>query len=109
MVTILTDVLDRFQTELLDDWLRLQTQSTLSERHRISESQLRTNSQEFLTAVREALATESSLNISLDEWARVRDILDELSRQRATQGFSPRDTANFIFSFKQALFNLSFS
>ena len=104
MATILADVLHRFQTELLNDWLRLQTQSAKPERHRISESQLRTNSQEFLGAIREALAREGGLNVNIEEWARVRDVLGELSRQRATQGFSPTDTANFIFSFKQALF-----
>ena len=103
-MAILADVLTRFQTELLNDWLRLQTQTTKSERHRISESQLRTSSQEFLGAVREAVATDGSSNINSEEWARVRDLLGALSRQRATQGFSPTDTANFIFSFKQALF-----
>lgn len=104
MATILADVLARFQKELLNDWLRLQTQGTKSERHRISESQLRTNSQEFLEAVRETLATEDGLDINAEKWARARDLLSELSRQRAAQGFSPTDTANFIFSFKQALF-----
>ena len=104
MATILADILHRFQTQLLSDWLRLQTQSMKSERHRISESQLRTNSQEFLKAVREALAGEGGTDVNSEEWARVRDLLGELSRQRAAQGFSPTDTANFIFSFKQALF-----
>ena len=104
MATILADILDRFQAQLLSDWLHLQAQSMRSERQRISESQLRTNSQEFLGAVREALATNGSSNVNSDDWARVRAILGELSRQRASQGFSPTDTANFIFSFKQALF-----
>ena len=38
------------------------------------------------------------------EWKRLLDLLGELSRHRAAEGFSPTDTANFIFSFKRALF-----
>ena len=104
MATILSDILDRFQTELLNDWLRLQTQATLPERHRIAESQIRRNSEEFLASVRDALTGEATFDIYAPEWAQVRDLLTELSHQRATQGFSPVDTANFVFSFKKALF-----
>jgi rsbT co-antagonist protein RsbR len=34
----------------------------------------------------------------------MRDLLTEIARQRAVQGFSPTDTSIFVFSFKQPLF-----
>ncbi len=103
MATILADIIDRFQTELLSDWLTLQAKNVRSERHRIPEAQVRATSQEFLSALRDALATKGSTNINVAEWAPVRELLGELSRQRAAEGFSPTDTARFVFSFKQAL------
>ncbi len=105
MATILADIIDRFQTELLSEWLALQAQSSRSERHGIPEAQARAKSQEFLSAIREALASKGSSDVNSAEWTRVRDMLGELSRQFAAQGFSPTDTAHFVFSFKQALFN----
>jgi rsbT co-antagonist protein RsbR len=38
------------------------------------------------------------------QWTEVRDFLAELSRSRATQGFSPSQVATFIFSLKQPIF-----
>jgi rsbT co-antagonist protein RsbR len=35
----------------------------------------------------------------------MRELLGEMSRQRALQGFAASETATFVFSFKQALFN----
>src|SRR4029077_5412874 len=38
-------------------------------------------------------------------YAPVRDLLSELSRSRALQGFSPSETATLVFSLKQPLFH----
>jgi|SRR5262245_9715447 len=37
---------------------------------------------------------------------RVRDLLGSFSRSRALQGFTPSETATFIFSMKEPLFSL---
>src|SRR5262249_23692953 len=47
----------------------------------------------------------SSTDIMAPEWANVRELLNELSRSRARQGFTPAETATFVFSLKQPLFN----
>ena len=57
-----------------------------------------------MDAIREALASKGNTDVNSAEWTRVRDFLGELCRQRAAEGFSPSDTANFVFSLKQALF-----
>jgi len=59
-----------------------------------------------LSAIREAVAADGSFDTARPEWAKTRDLLADLSRRRLTQGFSPSETAMFVFSLKQPLFDL---
>ncbi len=40
------------------------------------------------------------------EWTTMRELLEDFSRARATQGFSASETAVFVFSLKQPLFDM---
>jgi rsbT co-antagonist protein RsbR len=102
---LLSEILSRFENELLTDWLRLQKEALSSHRERISEPNLRAQSHDFLDALRDALKTGEKVDLSKPQWARMRDMLGELSRQRAVLGFSAAETALFVFSLKEALFN----
>jgi len=102
---LLSEILSRYENELLTDWLRLQKELLNAGRERISESNLRAQSHDFLDALREALQTDGIPDLSKPHWARMRDMLGELSRQRALQGFSPAETALFVFSLKEVLFS----
>jgi rsbT co-antagonist protein RsbR len=53
----------------------------------------------------EAFATTA--DSSSPTWKPVKDNLAEISRTRALQGFSPSETATFVFSLKQPLFDLA--
>jgi rsbT co-antagonist protein RsbR len=101
----LVEIINQHENDILADWIRLQNQTQASHRDRISEMQLRANSHDFMMALREALSTASSADINRADWAKLREILDDLSKQRAAQGFSPAETAIFVFSLKQALFS----
>jgi rsbT co-antagonist protein RsbR len=101
----LVEIINQHENDILADWIRLQNQTQPSHRDRISEMQLRANSHDFMMALREALSTASSADINRADWAKLREILDDLSKQRAAQGFSPAETAIFVFSLKQALFS----
>jgi rsbT co-antagonist protein RsbR len=105
MITILADTIERYETDILDNWLDLQATSGASKQIGLADGQLRRVSQQFLRSVHDALNGDVDLNVNGAGWTRVRELLDDLSRQRAAQGFSPRETAMFVFSFKQALFN----
>src|SRR5262249_4355729 len=61
-------------------------------------------SREFLTLFREAVQKGSLDDVNATSWEHVRDFLGTVSRSRAQQGFSPSETATFVFSFKQLLF-----
>jgi rsbT co-antagonist protein RsbR len=103
--THLAEIIDSHEGDLLEDWLRRQRESLAGQRDRISESQLRSNSHDVLIAIREALGQGNLSDITRREWARVRELLGSLSRQRASQGFTPTETATFVFSLKQPLFD----
>ncbi|HVR97095.1 MAG TPA: STAS domain-containing protein [Thermoanaerobaculia bacterium] len=98
----LSDILGRHEREILQDWIRLQL-SAGSRRSDIKENELTDQSRDFISAFRRALA-DGSRNTQGPEWQPVRDLLSELSRSRARQGSSPAETATFVFSLKQPLF-----
>ena len=49
-------------------------------------------------------ADSADPDISDPRWAAVRELLTDLSRTRATRGFTPTETATFVFSLKEPLF-----
>ncbi len=100
--TRIPEVLDKFESELLSEWIELQT-ATLGGRRLMSDAQLRDTSREFLQLVRNA-AQNGQIDPSRPEWAATRDMLERLSGERAAQGFSPSETATFVLSFKLPLF-----
>ena len=101
----LADIIDRHESELLKDWMQRQQESLASRRDLVSDAEIRTDSRNLLAALREAVASGDNSDISRSEWAKVRDLLTDLSRRRAIQGFSPTETAMFVFSLKQPLFD----
>jgi rsbT co-antagonist protein RsbR len=102
---LLSEILVRHENELLTEWLQLQKDSLAGARERVSEAQLRVQSHDFLVALRDALSSGAGSDIADSKWARMRELLGDLSRQRVLQGYSAVETATFVFSFKQALFN----
>src|SRR5580704_2777859 len=100
----LFEIIQRDEGELLAEWMRMQNETLAARRDRISENQLRANSQNFIMAFREALSAGDSSNTSTAEWASLRKELEDLSKQRAAKGFSSTETALFVLSFKRALF-----
>jgi rsbT co-antagonist protein RsbR len=100
----LAQVVEKYEGELLSDWIETQRRTLSSVLDRISESELKVNSHDFVLGLRQALANGSPDDIMGPAWNDVREMLSSLSRQRAEQGFSPSETALFVFSFKSALF-----
>ncbi|HET7563677.1 MAG TPA: STAS domain-containing protein [Gemmatimonadaceae bacterium] len=95
-------VLEHHEQDLLSDWVAAQAK-VLSAKGVIPESELRSQSREFLTLLRRATAAADG-NLSDPAWHETREFLDDLSRSRARQGFTPSETATFVFSFKEPLF-----
>jgi rsbT co-antagonist protein RsbR len=100
--TRLPEVLQHHQASLVTDWLRRQREVL---GHRAgNEREDRELAERFLKALGEA-SRAGNVDADQAEWRPVRDLLDEFSRERARQGYSPLDTATFVFSLKQPLFD----
>lgn len=92
------------QDQILKEWIAYQSNSPTSRRDLLKEQELRQDSKRFLDLFVEAL--EDGFDSASPAWKPVKDLLGELSRSRAVQGFTPSDTARFVFSLKQPLFEL---
>jgi rsbT co-antagonist protein RsbR len=102
--SVIPDVLKSNEQELVDEWIREQLAVTSKHSEFVSESALRQPCKEFINALQRA--TQGGFeDVNAPAWADVRSFLADLSRSRALQGFSPTETAMFVFSFKKPLFS----
>ncbi len=88
------------EATILHDWI----QSLLAAESRISLQEAQFQGREVLHALGKAVAEGNVTDIQSALFVDVRDLLAGYSRSRALQGFSPSETATFIFSLKHALF-----
>ena len=93
------------ESRILTDWTAAQLQAVTMRRDLINEDELRRESRDFLNAVALAAETGGIADVQSPAWKSVRELLARLSRSRALQGFSPTETATFVFSLKQPLFD----
>ena len=102
----IADLIAKNSKSLLDEWLAHQRKSTATRSDLIGDSELAEQSKRFLAAFETGVESGTLDDTTGDEWADARDLLSEISRSRATQGFSPTETASFVFSLKQPIFDL---
>lgn len=95
------DLLKRNEESLLVEWISEQDGKA---RNNIKEVVLREQCTEFLQLFRTAYDTSS--DIKRPEWEATRKFLAEISRRRSEAGYSPSETATFVFSLKRPLFAL---
>jgi rsbT co-antagonist protein RsbR len=99
--TLLPELLKKSCAEILDDWVKQQLAATGMRADLIKENELRAQSADFLQRFQAAVQSGESSNIKAAPWAPVLELLSELSRTRGRMGFSPSETAMFVFSLKQ--------
>ncbi len=97
-------VVRKHESSILEEWLKLQTSSGARRSDLINDADLRHDSRSFLNAFADAVQHGSS-TLEGKEWTAVLSQLGQISRSRAMKGFSPTETAMFIFSLKQPLFH----
>ena len=97
----LATILERHEKDVLNEWVDQQLAAVTRRRDLVNDQELREDSRRFLAIVRQAAQNESGADA---DWSEARAFLEDLSRTRARQGFSPSETATFVFSLKQPLF-----
>jgi rsbT co-antagonist protein RsbR len=99
----LANIVKKDEAAILAQWLQLQLQSSTFRPDLMKESELRAQSAEFLRLFQTALASGGADPMG-PAWEAVREFLASISRSRGAQGFRPVETATFVFSLKQPLF-----
>jgi rsbT co-antagonist protein RsbR len=94
------------RVELLEAWLRAQLSASTLRPELLSEAELRSESERLLVALGQAWTRDPGGDISSAAWEGVRGHLEELSRSRVADGYSPSETATFVLSLKQPLFDV---
>ncbi|MET0263953.1 MAG: STAS domain-containing protein [Rariglobus sp.] len=99
----LIEIISKDQASLIAEWVKTQ-QSSFSQQGLISQDELQKQCSQFIH-----LLLAAPLNTRFDtgsqHWADLRDFLTEISASRGQQGFTPTETALFVFSLKAPLFN----
>jgi rsbT co-antagonist protein RsbR len=100
----LSQILKKHESQLVGEWTQEQSSVKSHRGQQPNEVDLRRECTEFIGLLREAVKAENG-DIDSPAWNGVRDLLQSLSRSRSAQGYSPSETASFIFSLKKPLFN----
>jgi rsbT co-antagonist protein RsbR len=98
--TVIAALVEKHRKTLLRDWVAAQKHDSSS---RNATDDL---AEQFLEQLRKGAASGRFDDITGPEWATMRELLEDFSRARATEGFSPSETAVFVFSVKEPLFEM---
>jgi rsbT co-antagonist protein RsbR len=98
------DLVSKNEQSILPEWVELQKKGGGLQTGRITEGELLSQSREFLHLLRDGLAKGGN-DANNPAYEPAKQLLGNVSRSRALQGFSPSETATFVFSLKQPLFN----
>jgi rsbT co-antagonist protein RsbR len=98
-------LIKKHNNAVLSEWIGYQLSAATLRADLLKESELREQSRRFLDLFINA-SQQNHGDIEAAAWKPAKDILNEISRSRAAQGFSPSETAMFVFSLKQPLFDL---
>ena len=101
--SVLHDLVAKNEAEMLQRWVDRQLAAASYRSDRISKVELSDQSRRFLSLFRQSISSGSA-DIYSPAWTNTRQMLEELSVSRARQGFSPSETAGFVFSLKETLF-----
>ena len=98
-------VIQENKRSIQEQWLK-GIKSGLRRRDLIDERELESQFSEILEAITDAKAGTKIDDYNSSEWNSLREYLGGLSASRATQGFTPSETALFVLSLKDPLFAL---
>jgi rsbT co-antagonist protein RsbR len=101
----ISKLLSTHEAEILSEWQRRLNEDGAFKGGRIKDAELNNQCRDCLRKLREGFEAGGS-DADSAEFAGLRDLLTDISRSRALQGFAPRETALFVFSLKQPLFEV---
>jgi rsbT co-antagonist protein RsbR len=100
----LAGILKKHEPEILADWIQSQLSANTLRSDLMTEAELREQSRQLLNALQRGAQDGQLSDMNGTQWQETRDLLTRISRSRAQQGYTPSETATFVFSLKQPLF-----
>lgn len=100
---LLPAILSSSKAQILEEWVKQQMAGSGARTDLIKENELRKQSEDFLNQFQLSAQSGEMDNIKAAVWAPTLEQLNDLARQRERMGFSPSETALFIFSLKEPL------
>lgn len=99
-------ILKNKQEELLALWEKKQANEASLSGNPFDISETREYSTDIVAMLVKSLSEGNLTNIDSSDFDKVVELLREVSFKRAKQGFTPRETGIFIFSLKEAVFEI---
>ncbi|SEP37402.1 rsbT co-antagonist protein RsbR [Methylobacterium sp. UNC300MFChir4.1] len=102
-VEVLKRTLTEDEAAILEAWNISLRKGTSLQSGRIREAELQTQAKAVFGLLRDGLSS-GGVDADAESYTPLRENLADISRSRAIQGFTPTDTANFVFSLKEPIF-----
>ncbi|HYH00588.1 MAG TPA: STAS domain-containing protein [Terriglobales bacterium] len=102
-MSAISEILNKYRSELLEDWLSEMTGS-IRRSDLMGTDELRQQAVHFLDLLQLGANASTDGDLSGPAWQDMRELLIDISRSRAAQGFTASETARFVLSFKKPLF-----
>ena len=102
----LSEVIQKNGREIVSAWVQKQQTDLALRNNLLPPGELQHHASDFMTALSSALERGGTESTTTEAWSPVRDLLSTISRSRAKQGFTPAETATFVFSLKKVIFDV---
>jgi rsbT co-antagonist protein RsbR len=101
----LSELLEKRDGDITAQWLEMQNIAG----RKVSaaeQGEVARQSREFIQSLKKAADSGVTGDITGPDWDSVKEILGDISSSRARAGYSPSETASFVFSLKLPLFSI---
>ena len=102
--SILAEILQKHEKEILEEWINI-LKGGRGKTGRLKEGELDTQTQDVLGALRAATESGVDYDLTSERYSALREILSNISRSRALQSYTSSETATFVLSLKEPIFN----
>ena len=103
MKSTASQILPKKQNEILDLWMKQQLKDEGLRDDLMTSDDLKKDSSELLIVLLAVIKKNDFSNVESAEFDKVNEVLAGISMTRAKNGFSPRETAYFVLSLKDAV------
>jgi rsbT co-antagonist protein RsbR len=99
----LAEIISRNEDQIHTDWIKSMSRA-VQRTDLMSRAEREEQSRTLLSVIAQGARAEESPELADESWTEAKELLREMSASRARQGFTPAETATFVLSLKQPLF-----